>query len=386
MKEVTHCRLTGAPLVRPSVLLDMHSAPLPGLYVSSEEDSLKLRAPLRVIQSEDGFVQLGHHIPTEMYSKYGFAGGQSAGYRQYLSEFASKIRAAFPSNASIFEIGCGDGTLLDSLQLLGYQNVAGMDPSPQAELGEAGRPPRHRGYFPSDLPDSQKLRTFDCLVCRHVLEHIETPNAFVAAVARHLSPGGEFWVEVPDLASAVEHRWWTNFYALHCNYFEASTLDALMARHGLECISGEVVDVFGGSLLRSYRHGSSPVSVHGDWRTLTEPAYRWRATLDAAVNQLPLGSWGWGAAERTASALAYSPALEGKLSGLVDGNTQLHGKFMAGTRLRVHPPLQLEAANPPAVVVFALSYAEEIIRQIADFLPAGTPVLVPADPVRWTTL
>lgn len=386
MKEALKSRLSSTPLAGAKIILDLPSAPLPGLYLDSAEEAASLRAPLKVVQADDGLVQLAFHLPSEVYEKYGFAGGQSTGYRRYLSWFAVQVKDSFPADASIFEIGCGDGTLLDELRICGFQDVAGIDPSPQAELGEPGQPPRFRGYFPQDLPASHASRSYDVIICRHVLEHIETPDSFIRSAVAHLNENGDLWIEVPDLVSTVKLRWWTNFYALHCNYFEEVTLDALLARHGFHCVKGQVVEIFGGSILRRYRKGASTQEKPGEWANVRNESQKWQQSLQQRAACLPEGTWGWGAAERTASALAFCPSLEKKLAGLVDGNHQLHGKWMAGTQLQVHPVSRLQEKAPPAVVVFALSYADEIITHLKSLLPVGTPILIPGDPVTLTEL
>ncbi|RFC52946.1 MAG: 2-polyprenyl-3-methyl-5-hydroxy-6-metoxy-1,4-benzoquinol methylase [Verrucomicrobia bacterium] len=337
---------------------------------------------MKVVQSTDGFVQLAHQLPTSIYARYGFAGGHSAGYRDYLTGFAARLRTTLVPDASIFEIGCGDGTLLDALMDVGFRDCAGMDPSPQADLPAPGRFPRYRGYFPGDLPSHLASRRYDAILCRHVLEHIEEPDAFLSAVLPCLQENGEFWIEVPDLRSTVERRWWTNFYAIHCNYFEAPTLDALLARHGMRCVHGETVPIFGGSLLRRYIRGPASLEPASSWDSIPDAVASWRAAMDAAVLTLPARTWGWGAAERTAAALAFSPVLESRLAGVVDGNRGLQGRWMAGTSLVVAAPESLAAQRPEAVVVFALSYAEPILEALRGMLPAGIPVLVPGDPVR----
>jgi SAM-dependent methyltransferase len=138
-----------------------------------------------------------------------------------------------------------------------FQNVLGIDPS--RALREQPEDFLVSGYFPQDLPPPYRERKFDLIISRHVLEHIEAPRPFAAALAAALASDGQLWLEVPDLDSTVERKLWSNFYHLHCNYFSAVTLDQIATQAGLRCTSGTVVEVFGGSLLRKYVHGASPV-------------------------------------------------------------------------------------------------------------------------------
>ena len=161
------------------------------------------------------------------------------------------MRAARPPATPVLEVGCGDGLLLDLLAGHGFDDRLGIDPGRAATSTE--RPDIIGGWFPQDLDAAVPGKRYGLIVLRHVLEHIETPVPFVAALAERLAPDGELWIEVPDLDATAERELWSNLYQLHCNYFDHATLDALAGRAGLRCVSGEIVDVFGGSLLRRYR-------------------------------------------------------------------------------------------------------------------------------------
>lgn len=97
-------------------------------------------------------------------------------------------------------------------------------------------------------------------------------------------------------------------------------------------------------------------------------------------------TWGWGAAERTAATFGFCPLLMGKLKGIVDGNPNLHRKFMAGANIEIHPHAELLKHRPSAIVLFAISYSDEILNLLSNLVPAGTPVLLPFDPIRWIKL
>lgn len=70
--------------------------------------------------------------------------------------------------------------------------------------------------------------------------------------------------------------------------------------------------------------------------------------------------------------LGAAPELEARLAALHDGNPLLHGRYLAGTRLVVRPPLELYATPPPAVVLFAVSHRDEILTELKQRLPGDT--------------
>lgn len=371
----SRCRVSAESLADAQVLFELSDCPFPGIYPAVAAESLALRSPLRVVQApSSGFVQLGHVFDPSCYRKYLFAGAVSRGYTDYLRRFAQSVAQAFPRTATILEVGCGDGTLLGLIQEAGIGDVFGIDPGQPARQGAASLPIAC-GYFPADLPPAWRGKKCDLIITRHVLEHVETPREFVAGLAAHLRPDGQLWIEVPDLASTVRRQIWSNFYQIHCNYFEAPTLDALLAQTGLVCQGGEVVEIFGGSLVRRYQFGSAvAVPPATRWEGLAAQVADYRRKLEALAARLPEGSVGYGAAERTAVMLGFCPALGAKLRHLCDGNPLLTGTYFGGTALPIVAKRELFTTPPPAVLLFAISHVREIVAELKVHLPGSVLV------------
>jgi SAM-dependent methyltransferase len=371
------CRLSGEPLADAPVLLELNDCPMPGIYPDEIRESLALRSPLRVVRAPgSGLVQLAHRFDSSLYADYGFAADTSDAYRAHLEWFAGELHAGLHPDGAVLEVGCGDGTLLELLRGLGHHDVLGIDPGRAAGAQAAERGVIH-GYFPDDLPPEATGARYQRVVLRHVLEHIESPREFVAELAACVASDGELWIEVPDLDATLATGRWSNFYQLHCNYFDADTLDRLAGTAGLRCIGGTVVDVFGGSLLRRYRHGSSaPTPRPRQAARAAEGFAEFRRRLAELAANLPARSVGYGAAERTALTLGACPALAARLSALHDGNRLLHGRHLAGTALRIRSPEELYEDAPDAVVLFAVSHRDEILREWRRRLHPGTLVAV----------
>jgi SAM-dependent methyltransferase len=363
------CRLSGEPLTDAETLFEITDCPLPGIYPATAAESIRLRSPLRVVQArQSGFVQLAHVFDSALYQQYAFAGGGSKAYRSHLESFADDIARTFPKSAAILEVGCGDGWLLRRLRERGFKDVLGIDPSRAAR--DQAEDFLVSGYFPDDLPASHKNRKFDLVFSRHVLEHIENPRPFVVALTDALAVGGQLWLEVPDLDATLARDLWSNFYQLHCNYFSAVTLDRMAATAGLRCVAGTVVEVFGGSLLRKYVHGEAPaLAVPERLREVGGRVEKFQKQLTRLAREIPAGTVGYGAAERTAVTLGFAPELATALSGLHDGNPLLAERHLAGTRLQIFGKERLFQNPPPAVLIFAISNATEILNEWHTRLP-----------------
>jgi predicted TPR repeat methyltransferase len=372
-----HCRLSGESLQDATRLFALENCPIAGLYAQTEAESLPLRSPLEVVQAfRSGFVQLAHRLDERLYKKYAFAGGVSQTYRLYLESFADQVADRFPSSAGVMEIGCGDGTLLDCLAARGFQALRGIDPS-EPVYREQRHATIYQGFFPNDLPEKERRTKADLIILRHVLEHVEEPRTLLSAIAQQLADDGEVWIEVPDLTAAMTHGLWTNFYQLHCNYFEEATLVKMLANGGFTCVGTQRVDVFGGSLLSRFRRGVAVVQPPATpWTNVCSAVDDFRVRLNSTAARLPERTVGYGAAERTSAALGFSKLLEERLTGIFDANRLLKGRYVAGTRLRIEDKSDLYRDPPAAIVLFAVSHAKEIIHDFKRHLAPDILVAV----------
>ncbi len=366
----TRCRASGESLTNAQLLFELPDCPFPGIYPETPQESESLRTPLRVLQAKgSGLVQLGHVFDASCYRDYRFAGSVSRGYAEYLDRVATKVADSFSREAAIIEIGCGDGTLLQMIQVKGFRDIFGIDPGSPAQRSSV-RLPIGVGYFPADIPQERRAKRYDLIILRHVLEHVEPLADLAADLADFLKPTGQLWVEVPDLDSTVNRELWSNFYQLHCNYFEAATLDALFARFGLRCQGGELVEIFGGSLTRRYTFAPvSAISAANCWDKVTDLVTRFRDRLHLLAERLPDGCVGYGAAERTAVTIGFCPGLADKLECLYDGNALLTERFLGGTSLRILSRERLFEHPPRAILLFALSHVREILEDFRRYLP-----------------
>jgi len=100
------------------------------------------------------------------------------------------------TNATILEIGCSGGPLLQRLRNTGYTNLTGIDVS---EVGIAVA--QQRGIPNVSCMDGTNLTfpdaSFDLVVASDVLEHIEDEAQALREWTRVLRPGGQLLIFVP---------------------------------------------------------------------------------------------------------------------------------------------------------------------------------------------
>jgi SAM-dependent methyltransferase len=102
-----------------------------------------------------------------------------------------------PGAASLLELGCGTGSILQ--RLTGVPTLVGLDLSPEM-LAVAGTKAPGAELLEGDLTSFSLGRTFDVIICVFdTLNHLLTFDAWLSAfdsVAAHLAPGGLFVFDI----------------------------------------------------------------------------------------------------------------------------------------------------------------------------------------------
>lgn len=139
------------------------------------------------------------------------------------------------------DIGCGNGRFLDRLRYHGW-DVVGVDTSPAAAAAakEVFGIQVHIGTLEeAGLPG----RSFDFIRMSHLVEHLDRPVTTLRHVARLLRPGGQIYIETPNIESLG--FWWTkeNWFPLevprHLWLFSVQTLGRALRACGFSILELE---------------------------------------------------------------------------------------------------------------------------------------------------
>lgn len=146
--------------------------------------------------------------------------------------------------ASLLDVGCGDGRLLEIVRRFGPPDwrLAGI------EIGEgAARRAAARG-FEVRCGDFETLSLqgwearFDCAMLHHVIEHTRRPREALARLRALLRPGGLVSVETPEVRGwdfeLFRERYWGGYHIpRHFYLFDKQTLPRLLGEEGFEIVS-----------------------------------------------------------------------------------------------------------------------------------------------------
>lgn len=133
------------------------------------------------------------------------------------------ITSHFDKEERILEIGCSEGYLLKKLGEIGFSNVTGIEPGPQADTAKGLGLNVIKGYFNA----SHVQDKVDGYYLMHVFEHFEDPFSIFRLMSETLSDTGRIVIEVPDFGG---------FHVQHLFYYNICFMQALARDNNLKII------------------------------------------------------------------------------------------------------------------------------------------------------
>lgn len=292
-------------------------------------------------------------------------------FRAFADELAADLVDRFDlKGRTVIDIGCGDGHMLDLLSRHGAAEAVGFDPSmegvtsPFTEREGVEIVPE---YFRSEQLD----RPFDAIVCRHVLEHLDEPLAFLkdirAAIGDRDVP---VYIEVPNARWMLDaSSMWDVIYE-HVGYWTEPSLVTLFRRAGFE--PTQVREGYGQQFLMiEARPGTAdPYYLHPDTRSVLRLASAfgefartdlkvWRSRIGALEGRAVI----WGAGSKGIS-FANALHLSGQeIAAFVDLNERKQGLVAPGVGVPIVAPDALGEIAPSLVLISNAQYLDEITAQ-----------------------
>jgi SAM-dependent methyltransferase len=271
-------------------------------------------------------------------------------------------------DATIVEIGCGNGSFLSSLarRSTGIRGV-GFDPSysgPDTALD--GRVRFERRFYDNTCGEVDA----DIIVCRHVIEHIPRPVDFLRTICKTIRQNdARIFFETPCVEWILRNEIVWDFFYEHCSYFTAGSLAQAFARAGFR--ADEVSHVFGGQYLWAEGRPAGERPAESGASRIVDLARRYAEREAAIVSGLhervvelsrrgPVAIWGAAAKGVTLANLIDPEAT--LLACIVDINPNKQGKFLPGSAHPIVGPGEIGIFGLRTALVTNPNYFEENSR------------------------
>ena len=344
--------------------------------------------------------------PVDLFSEYLYFSSFSDAMLQHARSAAGRYVGEFGlgKESLVVEIASNDGYLLKNFV---EQKIPCLGIEPAANIARVAR---EQGietlveFFGEAL--ARKLaaggRSADLILGNNVFAHAPNPNDFVAGLRALLKPGGRIVLEFPYGVDMIAHGEFDTIYHEHVFYFTLTALRPLFRRHDLEVFHVERLPIHGGSLRVFAGHtGTHPVqasvaalqaeetregvATSGFYAGFTSRVAETKRALCETLDNLKQQGKSiaaYGASAKGSTLLNFMGLGCAVIDFVADRSPYKQGRLTPGTHLPIVPTEQLLARMPDFTLLLTWNFAEEILRQQAEYRQRGGQFILPIPAVK----
>ena len=407
MSAITRCRGCSGDRLHP--VLDLGLQPLANsLHRTPQEAREEERHPLTLLVCQDCWLmQLGQLVPpAKLFSEYVYF----SSFSQRMLDHAAQASARYigemqlGSDDFVLEIASNDGYMLRNFTAKGVPCL-GVEPAENvARVAREAGVPTLGLFFTEEtaVMIAQSRGKADLILANNVFAHVPDPHDFLEGISRLLAPDGMAVFEFPYGVDMVKRVEFDTIYHEHCFYFTLTALRPLLRSHGLEIFNVERLDIHGGSLRIFISHaGARLVQAAVDDLIREEidagvgsPDYYSGFSLSVRQVCDALQKFMSESQKAGKSVAAYGASAKGStllnclgesarhVEFIVDRSTHKHGKLSPGLHLPILNTDELLLRRPNFTILLAWNFAEEILRQQAEYLRQGGAFVLPLPEIK----
>lgn len=412
----TSCRICGSTSLTPVVSLGDQF--IGGVLASADGSAfIKRKVPLDLVRCDPGadqdacgLVQMRHTVPPKvLYHKYYYQSGINQSMRDNLTSITDLVKshASLKSGNIVLDIGCNDGTLLESYKIKGLE-LLGIDPSDVALQA------REKGL--KVVNDFFSARAFQSVYPKdkaHVVTSIsmfydlENPHSFVEDIHAVLHEQGIWILEQSYLPAMLQMNSFDTICHEHLEYYSLSALERLFSDHNMEVLDVHLNNVNGGSFRlvvgHAGRHSIKP-DANSRMQELrlrefelaldTDKPYSvFRAGIEKIKSDLQTflrkakseGKLvhGYGASTKGSTTLQYCGVNSELLPAIADRNPRKWGSYTIGTQIKIISEEESRKQKPDYYLVLPWHFMDEFKQRESEFLARGGQFVVPMPEVHF---
>jgi SAM-dependent methyltransferase len=407
IRKRTTCRVCGSSSLTP--VIDLGPQYLQGSFVKPGKEMPShrkincslLRCNPQIDENACGLLQMEHSVPPEiLYAAYWYRSGTNATMRNHLKNIVDNaLELVTKSNASVLDIGCNDGTLLD------YYPVNfirfGCDPSDVAQ--EVKNATVVQDIFPSaELFRAIADKKMDIITSIAMFYDLEDPVGFVKGIKQLLSPEGIWIFEMSYMPTMLENDSYDTICHEHLEFYSLSVIEKIAALAGMKIFKIVFNDINGGSIRCFATHKESSLYFSTEnYKLINEvrqkefdleldtdkPYVAFQYRIEKVKNELhslllKLKKEGktvhiYGASTKGNTILQWCDINNMLVDYAAERNPDKYGAFTLGTNIPIISEAESRAMNPDYYLVLPWHFKEEFLEREKEALAKGTGFIFP---------
>lgn len=279
------------------------------------------------------------------------------------------------TNATIIEIGCGQGEFLDLLCEKGANRGIGFDPAYSPERSPFGNVP-YLDFIADEYSEKYSDYRADFVCCKMTLEHIPSPFGFLQTIRNAIGNhhNTRVFFQVPNAMKVLSDCAFWDIYYEHCSYFSTAALVRLFQLNDFHVLETwtDYDDQYIMLCARPGFQGSDPMNLPpgvpipsaGELGRFSDAMRKkcdlWRKRLDAFTRAGKCTVL-WGAGSKGVSFISTLNA-ENDIAFGIDVNPHKQGTYMPGSGIPIAVPDELPRIDPDTVIIMNPVYRIEVSR------------------------
>ena len=361
-----------------SMGLNLGIQPLANSYLTNDND-YEDKYPLAVNLCRNCYhLQLTHTVdPTTIYKNYLYVTGTTKTMKDYSEWFADYVIERITSKTTnILDIGCNDGTQLDSFKARGL-NTFGVDPAENIHPTSSAKHDVICDFFGPNVVDKIKYE-FDAITAQNVFAHNPNPLEFLQTCKKLMSEHTLLFIQTSQADMVINNEFDT-IYHEHINFFNINSMNELSKRAGLYLIDAIKTPVHGNSYLFILSLSDNSSLIQSKIKTEKslqnlKTYTKWAKNVKSNMNELKrtIASYkfngykiiGYGAAAKGNTLLNF---IDMKLDLIIDDNPLKHNLYTPGTKILIKGPNSIREFSPTDKLMFmplAWNFFTEISKRI----------------------
>lgn len=249
MKSKKNCRICNGKL---SLIINFGKISLVGNFRKKKKNLKRYKISLNFC-TNCFHIQIREIInPNKIFKNYLWETGVSKSNLFIIDKLINDLkRLKLNKSSKVLEIASNDGTLINRIKDKIKCYVVGVDPAKNLnKINLEKFTIRISAFFnlKNSISLKKKYSTFNYIIARNVIAHVENPNEIFSGAEKILSDNGIFVVEVPHLLNIFKYNQYDNIFHEHIGFHSLKSIIDLCKKNNLKIFDVKLIDSQGGSI------------------------------------------------------------------------------------------------------------------------------------------